>query len=639
MQVRTSGLARYAVGALLVSAGCSNVFGFDPNAGNTPDPATDGLVGRPMFGATVTLGRAPVPVSGGTLLVSQSGNTAVASDPDRDRLYVVDLTRPASVIEVRLPEGDEPGRLVEDNAHHVHVALRRGGALLTIDLAKGAVLGRRPVCAAPRGLAYDPKSDRVHVACAGGELVTFPAAGGDAVRSVLLDRDLRDVVVDGDNLLVSHFKSAIVTQVGPDGRASDTMQPPAFQDRGVRNFARFSPSVAWRMIGNPQGGALVVHQRGQTDPVDIVSGFSGAAGDTPAPAPSNQSAYGADPTQPCSSGIVHSTVTPMRPGQPAPTAPMMPGSTLPVDIALAPRGDSFAVVAAGNSKIPGARQILELPLKELDSSAGCFFTPPNDALAQPIGEAIAVAYQPNGNVVVQTREPATLQILDHTQFRSTIRLSTETRGDTGHAVFHSNSGGDLACASCHPEGGEDGRVWQFQEQLANGATQTVARRTQTLRGGILAIAPYHWDGSLSDIPHLVDEVFVGRMGGVKLGGDQVNALAGWLDQNPTLPNSAPTDMDAVERGRALFNDNTVACGSCHGGPRLTNNTKQDVGTRGAFQVPMLVGIGWRAPFIHDGCAPTLADRFGTCGGIDQHGHTSQLSNAQVNDLVAYLNTL
>ena len=39
------------------------------------------------------------------------------------------------------------------------------------------------------------------------------------------------------------------------------------------------------------------------------------------------------------------------------------------------------------------------------------------------------------------------------------------------------------------------------------------------------------------------------------------------------------------------------------------------------------------------CAPTLTDRFGPCGGGDQHGHTSQLTAAQISDLVAYLSTL
>ena len=53
-------------------------------------------------------------------------------------------------------------------------------------------------------------------------------------------------------------------------------------------------------------------------------------------------------------------------------------------------------------------------------------------------------------------------------------------------------------------------------------------------------------------------------------------------------------------------------------------------------------ISDRAPFMHDGCAKTLLERFditSTCGGGDQHGKTSHLTQAQIDDLIAYLDTL
>jgi hypothetical protein len=65
----------------------------------------------------------------------------------------------------------------------------------------------------------------------------------------------------------------------------------------------------------------------------------------------------------------------------------------------------------------------------------------------------------------------------------------------------------------------------------------------------------------------------------------------------------------------------------------------DVGTGGSFQVPSLVGVGWRSPYLHDGRAPDLLDRFNPGVGGDLHGHTSQLSTAQLDDLVQYLQTL
>jgi hypothetical protein len=53
------------------------------------------------------------------------------------------------------------------------------------------------------------------------------------------------------------------------------------------------------------------------------------------------------------------------------------------------------------------------------------------------------------------------------------------------------------------------------------------------------------------------------------------------------------------------------CNTCHSGPKLTNNLTLDLGTGGSFQVPPLVGVGWRTPLLYDGCAATIADRFGS----------------------------
>src|SRR5262245_27412699 len=146
-----------------------------------------------------------VPISGGTMIVTRDGSRAVVADPDRDRVVSVDLATRQVAGEVALQPGDEPGRLVEDAAGRIHVALRRGGALVTLT---GDSVVRRPVCGEPRGVVYEAATDRVHVACTGGELVSFPAAGGEAARRLRLDRDLRDVLVVGSQLWVTRFRSA-----------------------------------------------------------------------------------------------------------------------------------------------------------------------------------------------------------------------------------------------------------------------------------------------------------------------------------------------------------------------------------------------------------------------------------------------
>src|SRR6185503_12636364 len=136
------------------------------------------------------------------------------------------------------------------------------------------------------------------------------------------------------------------------------------------------------------------------------------------------------------------------------------------------------------------------------------------------------------------------------------------------------------------------------------------------------------------------DVFMGRMSGPQLTSAEATQLLNWIDTQPRPAHLMPTDTAAIDRGRNIFNSTQAACGSCHTGGK-TNAQTVDVGTGGKFQVPSLVGIGTRGPFMHNGCAKTLRDRFdiAACGGGDKHGVTSNLTSAQLNDLTTFLNTL
>ncbi len=154
-------------------------------------------------------------------------------------------------------------------------------------------------------------------------------------------------------------------------------------------------------------------------------------------------------------------------------------------------------------------------------------------------------------------------------------------------------------------------------------------------------APFHWDGDMTDLGSIMDEVFVNRMGGERQGPRHVKAIASWIGTIPELPRSTPKPVSesVLKHGAEVYAK--AQCDTCHNGAMLTNNETMDVGTGKAFQVPSLVGIANRAPFIHDGCAATLKDRFlnPACGGGDKHGRTSDLTEAELSDLVAYLETL
>ena len=394
--------------------------------------------------ATVT----PRPVSGGTLLVLASGDVAVASDPDRDRVYVVDLRARAVRSTLELSAGDEPGRLVEDAAGNVHVALRRGGAVVTFDPTTGLVMARQDVCTAPRGLAYDAGQDLVHVACADGQLVSLRAAGG-VVRTLALSRDLRDVVVTKTGaLVVSTFRSASVTVIDAKGVVGASLLPPTRRGASSVGALRLlSPSVAWRLAPAGDAGVVMLHQRGVDDEVDpVAGGYAGVNG--------------------CGA-IVESATTVIAPDGTMAISPGLGMVTLAVDVAVSPDGQQVALAAPGNARTT-LPQVVVAPLAMVSSGdADCLpLSPPPVAVTDgavgpigaPSGHVVAVAYAADGTLVAQSREPATLWTADG---RGSISLSDESTGNLGHEIFHVDAGGGIACASCHPEGGDDGRVWSF----------------------------------------------------------------------------------------------------------------------------------------------------------------------------------
>jgi len=660
-----SRVARSARGVTLLASAGALVAGLGCNSLDAPIPEQTGerLViptdTRPALRASKT----PVPVSGGSLLVTRSGRFAVASDPDRDAVVVADIESGSLLGKISLNPGDEPGRVVEDNAGRVHVALRRGGAIATIDPGGLAVLYRRSVCAAPRGLAVSP-SDMLDVACADGKLVTLPTADGAVTRTVVLDPDLRDVIETPTGLTVTRFKSAEVLRIDGNGvvtrrdhlpavngsrQVPDPTQPgdPLFGPGMMQVTQPFKSLVAWRSIPAVNGSTIVLHQRAVDAEVAIsppsISGSSYGGGNMGGPSCGGISEDAVSVVG--SDGSVTSTVT-------------FAGAPLAVDAALLPDG-RLVVAQAGPTDNSTPRPFLDMPGQDRDLAVPTVLNGPsadgndvptvsvlsmNEAnggcdfpAALPISDpAVAVAAVPNhpDQVVVQTVQPSSLIIVsvNNTSPMRTISFDDGTTLDTGFQLFHRASLGGIACASCHPEGGEDGNVWNFEG--------FGARRTQALSAGLRDTAPFHWDGKLPGVSSLMNEVFVGRMGGIHENDSRLATFQNWLFALKAPVPMRTADDPAVVRGSAVFS--SAGCKSCHSGAHFTNNQSLDVGTHSAvpLQVPSLIGIGYRAPFLHNGCAATLLDRFDpACGGGDLHGATSQLGAADKSDLVSYLESL
>lgn len=214
------------------------------------------------------------------------------------------------------------------------------------------------------------------------------------------------------------------------------------------------------------------------------------------------------------------------------------------------------------------------------------------------------------------------------------------------------AGGGIACASCHPNGRDDGLTWQFNEG---------PRNTPTLAGvSLLSTGPWHWDGLLSRV-HDMKDVVEQRMGGTgtrrdfgeraPLGEEDFRAMFAFLDSLPGYDNphrdSAPLPM--VEAGRALF-EGKANCAQCHSGPQLTDNAlhaSSKLGTlllqneRGSpsrfpagVNTPSLRHLFATAPYLHHGLAGDLRAE-----AVLTHGGEVDLSASEVDQLIAYLKTL
>jgi hypothetical protein len=240
-------------------------------------------------------------------------------------------------------------------------------------------------------------------------------------------------------------------------------------------------------------------------------------------------------------------------------------STLSPDVP----GVAADLAAAADGRLVAAVVQDQSELLTIRGSAPGFATP---------AELAGVAFGSGYRVFVATRAP--FQLLEAWSGEDPV-----VAPGGGLALFDRATNG-VACASCHPDGGDDGHVWDVGD--------AGPRKTMALGGGLLSTAPFHWEGDLADLDALYAEIGIGRMSLPPPWGDQIDQLGAWLDELPVTPTGPAPDEAAIARGRARFDDPDVGCSGCHVAPRFTSDGSYDVGTGGRFQVPSLP-IGERAP--------------------------------------------
>lgn len=242
--------------------------------------------------------------------------------------------------------------------------------------------------------------------------------------------------------------------------------------------------------------------------------------------------------------------------------------------------------------------------------------------------------------------------------------------------------GGLGCEACHPEGRDDGHVWQevVLDVEKDDATAVFVglrdnfklsrakddptppprqkyypRQTPMLAGRVRAEGPYGWHGEAADMTERLRRAFqlhrppwfwVGDPGRPII----IDALTDYLQSGLLPPPTLDRPLTDVEkRGKEIFESAEAQCAKCHvPATELTDRTSYplrslpplkgfDPEKNNGFKTPSLYFVGNTAPYFHDGSAPTLLDLVKNNGS--RMGQTSHLGPEDQAALVAYLETL
>lgn len=235
-----------------------------------------------------------------------------------------------------------------------------------------------------------------------------------------------------------------------------------------------------------------------------------------------------------------------------------------------------------------------------------------------------------------------------------------------------NLEGYMSCASCHLDGGQDGRVWDFTGS-GEGLRNTIDLRGKSGTGH----GRLHWSANFDEVHDFEGQIrnFGSGLGlmentnfnvgtrsqplglpkqGFSADLDALSAYVASLNKAPASPYRATNGTLTADGviGQQLFNQ--LNCFTCHGGTNFTDSDIggfHDIGTikpssgnrLGAaltgIDTPTLRGVWAGAPYLHDGSAPTLHAVFSNTPPSSPHSVTNQITPTQFAQLIAYLNQI
>lgn len=584
------------------------------------------LAGRPIGGAKAATPTAAYLTS---TRIMAAGDGALVIDADSGALIKTDRAG-KNVAQVAI--GHDAGLMTYDPvANLAFVANRMGDAVTVVKVGDQLAIARTiKTPAEPYGVALSPDRATLYVSTiADRTMVAYDAKTGVEKWRTALGREPRGLAVspDGSRALVSYLVTGTVDQIDlvethrAEHIALSTASTTTRRCRRCGNngeaFARASFAVTF--LGEQQ--AVVPFQR--ETPVQARDGSENTGG------------YGGGFEPPMTQQLAFLGFGRETPAQITATI----AQHQPRALAWDARHDALYVAGLGSDSI---LQIKNASQVGISQGVTASLTTGKDRCG-PDGLAVTK----DGDVLVWCAFTRSVQRVGLVDGKGALASSAKVSAGTqlvasrlnekqhkGMVLFHSADPamaqrGAMACASCHPDNRADGLSWRIEKKEL---------QTPVLAGRITGTHPYKWDGGDKDLTTSLT-MTMRRLGGFGLDKTQTAALAAYVESLPA-PRTPTRDATMVARGRQVFDSAEAGCRSCHDGPAYTDQDKHKFsGTLAESDTPSLIGLATSAPYFHDGSAATLEALIRDRGAVHGMGDASKLTDKQVADLIAFLETL
>ncbi len=594
------------------------------------------------------------PRSSGSIAISRDDALLYVADADHDRLTVI-KTSTREVLG-HTPVGTRPERVLVAPDGAVYVSNRGSRSVSRLTADGLHVEATTTVGAEPVGLAITPDGKRLLVANSmSGTVSVLDAKTLSPTAQLQVGGQPWAVtsLSDGHHVYVTDFTGGAVRladlDTGGVTQSVELSQPPAAECPSGIAPAR-QPAQAADVILSPEGDrAYVAHVQSRTN-----GGFGGAQ---------TSLAFAVAPALSTIDTSNHSTFQEQaqngfgdNPNQGFPAA--MLATNLDQSCATVARGSGMD--APSSLVVDGVGEWIFVADHNSNAIAVVSATRRNNAdfrvPERGIADVVGVGARPTGIAVsgdlrkayVHNALDYTVSVVENVNGKLTqsdviafAQSDLAPDVDRGRRLFYSAVDprvtqpelGGVSCSSGHPEGRTDALTWSLPSTTSISdpwapRTPLAPRNTPAL-WGVMHTAPYHWDGSSSDLS-IFSTGMVTQMGGGGLDQRDVSDLSAFMNtlQVPDHPSQGANAAGLLARGQQLF---AASCGNCHSGDELTDGLRH-----AGFDTPTLRGVFATAPYLHDGSAPTLRSIFVGYNAIDGHAQT-QLSPADLEALESYVN--